>query len=830
MIWLLIAADSSSVHPPMPPYRREATVPVFSISYNPQTIVAGNVLIATSGVQCNAFSLPTMTRLWSAKIPNGELGEHLLLAKDKVLVSTSTFRKPSHLYALDLKTGKIAWQMGSITSNSAIALAGNTLYVSLKPTTVSAVDLRTRKARWTSTPWKADKQSLDDKTPKAIAASPTGLAVHTGHSVVGLNPKTGKQVWIQEQSYMFKGTLPTVAGVVWIETNLGSVGRSLQTGKVLWTLPKFGYGEYGGVTSGLFLGLDHGYVAEVDAKTGKVIWSKETGSHNMSGGYQYGSILGQTTFIVGENTAYICDLKGKVAFQGGPASMPPQPVWTDGKSLVCFDGTRLLRYVHGEETPIPTDSKGRQALAEQMVARFDDLDSAGKTRLMSLGDDAFPPVLHRLMKVCDEYDVAEKNQKIDSYALYSKYHDLADLLEKVTGKNRTNDLLDALKNASKESSAKPFLLGLLAQHGDPEVITPFFLNELEGVKTPGFELYESATYVARSYIIQSKDPRAIAFMLKALRDPKADGELRIQAYWHLAGTGGEEGLQEVLKQRHHRELLRPIGERVLTGYLGAGEFGTTTKPEAEKKDASGRTWGLLTSGVLGSAGDLWLAEKVNGKWTNPLFTGVSLDGISRWVKNPPAEPKIAGKTAKELVKTDWVKLLVGNPELSKDSDHDGLTDLEEKRLGTDPHKADTDGDGDLDGVDPWPNVAKRTLTEDEKVLAAAFEARYHDSDSEGPALFYGPKGMKPFEMPGRRGTVMWAPENNERWTLPLEMCYEQGIGLINVSPIQWNADKTIATVEISTAYGGLNGTGYQGVVKKFGDEWVVVEMGQTWVS
>ncbi len=37
-----------------------------------------------------------------------------------------------------------------------------------------------------------------------------------------------------------------------------------------------------------------------------------------------------------------------------------------------------------------------------------------------------------------------------------------------------------------------------------------------------------------------------------------------------------------------------------------------------------------------------------------------------------------------------------------DSDGDGLTDVEERRLGTDPFRADTDADGILDGVDKYP--------------------------------------------------------------------------------------------------------------------------------
>jgi hypothetical protein len=45
--------------------------------------------------------------------------------------------------------------------------------------------------------------------------------------------------------------------------------------------------------------------------------------------------------------------------------------------------------------------------------------------------------------------------------------------------------------------------------------------------------------------------------------------------------------------------------------------------------------------------------------------------------------------------------------LQKDSDGDGLTDLAEERLLTDPESRDTDGDGLEDSVDPLPNVPFR---------------------------------------------------------------------------------------------------------------------------
>jgi hypothetical protein len=46
-------------------------------------------------------------------------------------------------------------------------------------------------------------------------------------------------------------------------------------------------------------------------------------------------------------------------------------------------------------------------------------------------------------------------------------------------------------------------------------------------------------------------------------------------------------------------------------------------------------------------------------------------------------------------------------DLDRDTDADGLTDLSEDRLGTDPRAADTDADGLTDRADPSPLVARR---------------------------------------------------------------------------------------------------------------------------
>lgn len=828
---------------PLPPYRRETTIQVFPSAYDPAVAISAGTFFAANGSQCVAYAFPSLKKLWSLSVPGGESAEGLICVGATLYVSTEPAyrKKDSHLFALDAKTGKVRWSAPSTSQGSPIAYGLGRLYLSLKPYNISAFDPKTRKPVWTK-PVGTEKKNrgMMQGRLETVAFDSGCVLTNCDSTTFCFDAKTGKQLWFEKDSSMFRETLPIGSGVVYVQSGNGAVGRELRTGREVWRTAQ-SFSDCVGAFQGAFVGIRYGTLSAIAPKSGRELWSHKVGSDRSSGGRQYISPVGSLQFVRGMSASMIVDARGKALWAGKEDEALPNPIWSDGKALVCFDGSRLMRYVHGEEAAIPTDSAARQALARKWVARFDELDESDVKRLESLKDDAFEPLLEAFVKTCDAHDA--KGERGDSYALYSKYQDLGKVLAGVVSSRRTNDLMAALGTCKPRSSAKPTLLTLLARVGDPKVVTPYFLKEIEGVETPGFEMYESNTYVARQYIAQSSDPRAVAYMVRVLRDPKADDAQRFEAYVNLARTGGEEGVRAVLAERHKRTLLKPLEERVVEGFLGAGEFGKKMKPLGEKADAQGRTWGLLQSGVLGSAGDLWLAEKVNGKWVRPLFTGVSTEGVSRWAKPAPPEPTFSGKTAKQLSDGAWFTTLVGNAELAKDSDGDGLTDIAEKRLGTDPKKPDTDGDGDSDAVDPWPNAASRELSDTEQAVAAAFEARYHFGASVGPGLFNAPKGMKPFEMVGRSGPMLWVAEGQQPWALPLQQCYEQGVAFIGVyggteddtkppgdAAVRWNKDRTEASLTISTYFGGLNGTGYSATVRKIGNEWVVVAMRMAYVS
>jgi len=85
-------------------------------------------------------------------------------------------------------------------------------------------------------------------------------------------------------------------------------------------------------------------------------------------------------------------------------------------------------------------------------------------------------------------------------------------------------------------------------------------------------------------------------------------------------------------------------------------------------------------------------------------------------------------------------------DLERDSDADGLTDLAEERLMTDPHAADSDGDGIPDGADPLPHVRASGLS---SARAQAIASVLSDaSDKSARPIFTGDPGGQGPATPG----------------------------------------------------------------------------------
>jgi hypothetical protein len=153
--------------------------------------------------------------------------------------------------------------------------------------------------------------------------------------------------------------------------------------------------------------------------------------------------------------------------------------------------------------------------------------------------------------------------------------------------------------------------------------------------------------------------------------------------------------------------------------------------------------GLDPVGEL-SAGAYWvlLSEDGGATWGPPLYTGLRInqpyvlrpvsalplfdrDHLRLEVEIRELDPELISFPPIDLpVKRSAEGLFLDLPlaTLARDRDDDGLTDLAEARLLTDPTLADTDGDGLADGDDPLPGIAQKAdASSAAQALAAVLE-------------------------------------------------------------------------------------------------------------
>ncbi|MBV9070716.1 MAG: hypothetical protein JO231_18525 [Acidobacteria bacterium] len=141
-------------------------------------------------------------------------------------------------------------------------------------------------------------------------------------------------------------------------------------------------------------------------------------------------------------------------------------------------------------------------------------------------------------------------------------------------------------------------------------------------------------------------------------------------------------------------------------------------------------------------------------WNPPLYTGLRVMHPYEVVIGSTLPMLLDDGLRIEVATNESVDLTAALDlkwrDLERDSDGDGLTDLMEERLFTDPNSADTDLDGIPDGVDPLPQVAFRQSEGDASLIIETALAAYFGSDQTGartifvagdPADFAGVRGL-----------------------------------------------------------------------------------------
>ncbi len=324
--------------------------------------------------------------------------------------------------------------------------------------------------------------------------------------------------------------------------------------------------------------------------------------------------------------------------------------------------------------------------------------------------------------------------------------------------------------------------------------------------------------------------------------------LRRAAYMRLGAIGTPESIAALKRvEARWREVVPTASVTGVEAWAHpASHFGdSSAEPLAAVKDAAGITYAVVPGTMMGSL-DLFLTTTRTpddrDSWTRPLLIP---ERVYRGVRDPKlvfagdgtlrftftqGEPGPRGLMEGQLSPVpaapkqgpqSWALSLT---ELRRDTDGDGWTDIEERRLGLDPKRADTDGDGVADGLDVCPDYAPTPAEADDEeaqMIRRAFFASYGLSGSRH-LVFVEPKAKR-VHLRGYAGPVLYGADTKE-----FRRKYPEGYVLVSWAVKQKGADE--AVVEMSDFEGPLAASGQDLKLKKIGGEWFVVEYLGGWIS
>jgi len=769
--------------------------------------------------------LSTGKLVWRHPLAKNEFAAPCTAGEGKLFVAAG--KGPT--YAYDLKTGKLLWKRPKSGYSSAPAYYNGLVFVQTKSNTISALDPKNGQPRWSYVFPGAQPDTELNFGP--FYSSGNVLFLDQKGVVSGLKASTGKPAWpaitsserierlcvVGNTAYVFDGTNASAYDVIsgkrrWISHTRGAPATQVTTANGL-------------VVFQTRLGI----VQALDANTGKEKWNK-TFRDPRHGGEMFAGWTSTPTgfFSIIDGKGHLLDFDGeeKWAALAPVEQFDRSGTWL-GNQMLVFDS----HSIHALAPGAAVVAKDNGPRIQSLIGRIEKLSRPETRELLGYGEPALKILLSDISVTLDAY-LAETRNKKSTEKSFSRLYDLCQITTEAMLPGATSTALPiAAKSIGTE--AESTVMAILLKADDRQTL-PLLLQVL--VKK---SRQEDGRGVALQVVLESRDPRAVRWKLAQMRDPQVDEETAFAVYPTLVDTCGTEGIELARHFMPTNKTLPPLVERLKLDSLGKQQIATG-------KDSSGTEWVLFNSSLLGSYGDLWIAQKAGGKWVKPIFTGLNTAPVSGFVSKkrdiPKDDPKI-----KALIAGGWLKTLVNAPGLRKNQDGDGLTDLEEARLGTDPKRTDTDGDGLPDDRDANPVAPDRRLNDPELLIRRALESRYLFDNNFRPGLLSMPAGIRPFEFLGRGGPIIWNLGPEGKWAHPLEKQYEHGVALIRLSErddarelpknvpvtdryIEWNADRSEGTVTISNYYGGLNGTGYKVTMRKISGDWLPVKMVMAWIS
>lgn len=466
------------------------------------------------------------------------------------------------------------------------------------------------------------------------------------------------------------------------------------------------------------------------------------------------------------------------------------------------------------QTPIPSQPKARRELARTILRSGPKTTLAERRILGQLGRDAVEPMLESALNAAITYDKLspaerEANSELGEF--------VATLFELATPSLQPKDTskLIALYEACERADLEALdLLYWLATYGDAQVGGPLFVRLAP-------ERWNRASDLATRGLRRSSHPDAVNLKLRWLNDPTAFADERMAAYLGLGKAGGKRGLEAVLALRSKNRELPPLDERLKLSALEV-----TGKPSRILSTATvgGERFALVKAPGIGAYDDLWIVRFKNGKWTDPKFTGHAASPPHTRERADGKEAEHAAMIA-EFIGGKWQEL-IGR---LTDRDNDGLNDLAELRLGTNPAAPDSDGDSVPDLSDANPLTGRKPKTALEKAFAACMDAlAFYESvkpfDSVAqPFVVEYPKGSSPFELHGLGSYVIPNATKNS-----LSESFERGVVFLALD--RPTVRRYSVKTGLSIVGGSLHASFWYFKVERVGDHWVVTQMDLTGVS
>jgi hypothetical protein len=326
-------------------------------------------------------------------------------------------------------------------------------------------------------------------------------------------------------------------------------------------------------------------------------------------------------------------------------------------------------------------------------------------------------------------------------------------------------------------------------------------------------------------------------------------DLRTMAYVRLGALGTPESLAALKRIETEARKIYPAPTVSTPGdfiHPGWHFSDSELRPLAQVTNAAGVTYAIIASSLLGDL-DLFLISSRTPadatSWSRPLlipnklFRGIKEpklttdDGdelLFSFVQEPPPGRALMegtldpGPTAPTLGRQEW-KLSI--KQIQADTDADGWTDIEEQRLGINPRKPDSDGDGIPDGRDVCPNFSLKLedKNDDEiKMFQKAVFVTYGLSGSR--QLLLVDSKIKHVHLWGYAGPVIYGPDVKS-WSK------NHQYGAVYVSwRIRKRRSNGDVVVEIVDYEGPLAAGGQDVKLRKINGEWIVIGHRTTWVS